>query len=125
MEYKTQKPTNLQNLLGGKIRNFRKQLGLTQEELAERAGLHYSYIGQVERGDKNPSLNSLRKMAEALNVGVDMLLEETQQYELVDTELLQKELWKITRNRPAEDLQLLLEIAKNLFERLDSLTKKE
>ncbi|TCM99448.1 MerR family transcriptional regulator [Paenibacillus sp. BK033] len=57
-------------LLGSRIRELRKNLGLSQEQLAERAGFHYTYIGSVERAEKNISTLNLSKIATALEVGV-------------------------------------------------------
>lgn len=61
-------------IIGKKIREYRKRRNLTQEALGERAGLHYTYIGQVERGEKDPSFKSLTDIAEALEINVDRLL---------------------------------------------------
>lgn len=55
-------------LVGERIRFMRKAQGLTQESLAEKAGLHYSYIGGVERGDRNISLETLEKIIETLGI---------------------------------------------------------
>ncbi len=68
------------NPIGAKIRSLRRQLGLTQEQLGERASIHYSYVGQVERGDKMPSLRTLKKIASALNTDLRYLLEDTPPY---------------------------------------------
>jgi len=54
--------------VGQRIRTYRKNQGLTQEELAERSELHNTYIGQVERGEKNLTLSSLEKILDALNL---------------------------------------------------------
>lgn len=58
----------LVNLIGEKIRNLRKINGITQEELGERAQLQHSYIGGVERGDRNISLETLEKIMIALEL---------------------------------------------------------
>jgi len=50
------------------VRRARAAAGLTQEELAERAGLDRSYIGGVERGDRNPTLIFIEKIAEGLDI---------------------------------------------------------
>lgn len=55
-------------LVGSNIRAIRKSLDLTQEELAERAGLQYTYIGGVERGERNVSLETLEKIIEGLGI---------------------------------------------------------
>lgn len=57
-------------LVGARIKTLRKQQGLSQEALGEKGGFHFSYIGQIERGEKNISLLSLAKVANALEVNV-------------------------------------------------------
>ncbi|MFD0715675.1 helix-turn-helix domain-containing protein [Paenibacillus sp. GCM10027626] len=59
---------NLPELVGSRIRELRKAKGWTQEQLAEAAALHYSYIGGVERGDRNISLETLEKIIAAFQV---------------------------------------------------------
>ncbi len=61
-------------VLGKKIKETRLKLGLTQEGLGKRVELHYSYIGQVERGNKVPSIRTLKRIALALNIQVESLL---------------------------------------------------
>lgn len=56
------------------LREARQEKGLSQEELADRAGLHRTYISQVERGLKSPSLRSLEQIANALGVTPSILL---------------------------------------------------
>ncbi|MDD5415934.1 MAG: helix-turn-helix transcriptional regulator [Candidatus Daviesbacteria bacterium] len=53
---------------GKKIREERKKLGLSQEEFADRASVHRTYIGMVERGEKNITLESIEKVIKALNL---------------------------------------------------------
>lgn len=60
--------------LGNAIRNKRESKGLTQYELAERAGVDRNYIGMVERGERNPSYLSLQKIAKGLELTVDELI---------------------------------------------------
>jgi len=59
---------------GEKLRKIRNSKKLTQEELADRAGMHFTYIGQIERGLRNPSLINLHKLAKALRISSDELL---------------------------------------------------
>lgn len=58
---------------GDKVRLIRKDLGLSQEELADRAGLHRTYIGMIERGEKNITLINIEKIAKALDVDIKKL----------------------------------------------------
>ncbi len=52
---------------GKRVRELRMGLGLSQEELAERAGLHRNYVGGVERGERNIGLLNVDRLAAALN----------------------------------------------------------
>ena len=54
--------------LGSNVRRIRGEDGLTQEELAARAGLSTNYIGEIERGQRNPSVKVLFAVAKALKV---------------------------------------------------------
>ena len=60
--------------IGKNLRTYRKQRNLTQEQLAERAGLSPNYIGILERGEKQPSLETLLTLLNQLNVSADMVL---------------------------------------------------
>lgn len=59
---------NMTKELGKRIRTERIDKKMTQEELAERAGLHPTYIGQVERGEKSLTITSLEKIVEGLGI---------------------------------------------------------
>ena len=65
----------IKRLFGKRVRERRLALGLTQQELADRAGLHRSYIGEIELGRRNVTLKSVAKIAEVLQVDVASLLE--------------------------------------------------
>lgn len=64
-------------LIGKRIRDLRKERGLSQEQLGELANLNYTYIGGVERAETNISVLNLAKIANALNVGVYELFSYT------------------------------------------------
>lgn len=65
---------NVKLLFGKHLRKLREKQGLTQEELADRAGMHFTYVGQIERGLRNPSLVNLQKLAKALKISGGKLL---------------------------------------------------
>ena len=56
--------------VGQKVREERVRLGLSQEDLAARAGVHRTYIGMIERAEKNITLESIEKIATALNIRI-------------------------------------------------------
>ncbi|MBU0569351.1 helix-turn-helix transcriptional regulator [Patescibacteria group bacterium] len=58
---------------GKHLRKIREGRKWTQEELAERAGMHFTYVGQIERGVRNPSLVNLYKLAKALKINAGKL----------------------------------------------------
>ncbi len=61
-------------LVGEKVRQQRKAQGLSQEKLGEKAGFDYRYIGFVEQNRVNPTLNTLGKIAKALNLTIPELM---------------------------------------------------
>lgn len=61
-------------LFGNNVQKYRKILGVSQEKLAEYAGLHRTYIGMIERAEKNITLVNIEKIANALNVELSDLL---------------------------------------------------
>ena len=66
---------HLLSQVGKRIRSLREAKGVSQEGLAEKSGLHRTYIGGVERGLRNPSLKSLARMAKALDVRIGQLFD--------------------------------------------------
>lgn len=68
----------LARFIGSKIRYFRKNLGLTQEELGAKIGTQKSRISNYERGYRSPKQNDLFKLADVLNISIDDLFPETE-----------------------------------------------
>jgi transcriptional regulator with XRE-family HTH domain len=62
---------------GSRVRELRKLKNLSQEELAFRADLHRTYIGMIERAEKNITLLNIEKIANALEVSINDLFNET------------------------------------------------
>ena len=63
---------------GNRVREERLKKGLSQEDLASRAGVHRTYIGMVERAERNITLENIEKIANALDVKLDVLFKELQ-----------------------------------------------
>jgi transcriptional regulator with XRE-family HTH domain len=61
---------------GLRVRSLRERGGISQEALADRAGLHRTYVGSVERGERNISLANIHRLADALGVAPSELLDE-------------------------------------------------
>ena len=68
--------SELTKIIGQRVRNYRTEKGLSQEKLAELSGCHPTYIGQVERGEKNATLDSIEKIASAMGVSLSKLFEK-------------------------------------------------
>ena len=77
-----------------RLRDLRKQNNLSQTELGQRAGLHYTHIGRFERGASRPSGDTLMRLADALGVSSDYLLDgatdEAAKAKFQDRELLKQ-----------------------------------
>jgi transcriptional regulator with XRE-family HTH domain len=105
----------------GRLRTLRKQKNLSQTELGQLAGLHYTHIGRFERGTSRPGSDTLRRLADALGVSGDYLLEgateEAAKARFEDRELL-KQFQEVER-LPAEDKH----VVKTLLDAF--LTKKQ
>lgn len=67
--------SDIQVRLGARIREWRQQRGWTQEDLGERASLSYKFIGEIERGVGNPTLDSIDQIARAFGIDVALLLQ--------------------------------------------------
>lgn len=68
------KVTAVSKKIGENLRQIRQNKGITQEDLALEAGLNRAYIGYIERGERNPSTNTLVKISRALKVSPKDLL---------------------------------------------------
>lgn len=69
--------SSILSTIGNNLRLYRKRLSVSQEYLAELADLHRTYIGAVERGEKNISAKNIEKIAKVLGVEPYLLLKET------------------------------------------------
>lgn len=68
--------SDIARIIGQRIRNYRLSQGLSQEKLAELSGCHPTYIGQLERGEKNATLESIEKISLALGISLSDLFQK-------------------------------------------------
>jgi len=66
---------NVKKQFGLVLKRWRKKTGISQEELAWRANLHRTYVSDLERGNRNPSLESIEKLASAMNLSLSALFQ--------------------------------------------------
>jgi len=64
------KDKNILKIFGQNVKKYRKKRKLSQEELARKAGVHRTYIGGIERGERNVSLMNIKRIAKALNAEI-------------------------------------------------------
>ena len=103
-----------QILFGRKLRSVREATSLSREVAAERSGITASYLGEVERGEKWPSLEIICSIATALNVSPSVFLEfESQE---TDPAALVQKLHRLVENRTTDQQQQALRVLKGLFE---------
>lgn len=103
-------------MIGQRIREERLRLKLTQEVLAEDVELTTAYIGQVERGERNLTLENLIKVANRLGVTVDYLLSDSVNADR-DTTIIQ--LSQLLNGRSQNEKELAVSLIKTLFIHLD------
>lgn len=73
-----QNDIKLRHIIGERIKNKRKEKGWTQEKLAEKSGMHPTYVGKIERRDKSATLDSLEKVVNALDLSYVELFKDIQ-----------------------------------------------
>ncbi len=96
---------NIRVLVGERIRTLRKERGWSQEELGEKADLHHTYVGAVERGEKNASIDTLDKITAAL--GIEMVDLFTLVQGQVDVEELRAHVIAEVKESPPGMLKLI------------------
>jgi transcriptional regulator with XRE-family HTH domain len=67
-------PSSLRKVVADNVRRLRLELGLSQEGLAAEAGLHRTYVGAIERAERNLSLDNIERLSKALRVAPAVLL---------------------------------------------------
>ena len=101
--------SDIAKIVGKRIRNYRTAKGLSQEKLAERAQCHFTYIGQIERGEKNATIESIEKIALALNLSLSTLFENLVSEEHTARHIT-LECYELISSKPKAEQEQLLRI---------------
>lgn len=110
------KPENKRLFLGRRIHAIRKAKGWTQEELGVKADVSYKFIGEIERGQQNPSFDILVKIAGAIGVELHELFQFEQ--EIKNRKDIEDRVIDVVKGISEEDLRKLCLVLNNLFPHL-------
>ncbi|WP_409347306.1 helix-turn-helix domain-containing protein [Paenibacillus sp. MBLB4367] len=105
---------NILQAVGERIRDIRKQNGYSQEKLGEIGGFHFSYIGQVERGEKNISLLNLAKIAQALGINLHELFAFQSKEAELDSNLI--DIMQMLQDKNQHDVKIIKNIIREIYE---------
>lgn len=105
--------SKLSVMLGTRIRSYRKKLGLSQEKLAELSGCHATYIGQLERGEKNATLESVEKITVALGIPFSELFDKLEGLEC-ENENFPLKCYDLIMEKSTQEQEQLYLILKNI-----------
>jgi transcriptional regulator with XRE-family HTH domain len=103
-----------QALFGSRIRAIREATNLSREIVAERAGISANYLGEIERGEKWPTLDMIERIAMALQVLPPSFFEYEDQE--VDNGILMSKIQRLLSNRSTDQLQQAVRVLKALFQ---------
>ena len=103
--------------LGSKIKTKRKEQRHTQEQLSELCGISVGYLAHIEAGTRSPSLETLYKIAKALNISIDFLLLDT----TLDDDNFIQHVTSAVQNKPTERYNRFCNVVKVLAEHIDEI----
>ena len=106
--------------LGDKVRSLRREKNLTQQELGDLSNLSYKYVGEIERAEKNPSIDVLNRIADALKVDLLELIYVSPPTATSEEEEVRKaqiaKIEKVLKNLDLDQLGKLLKVARIISE---------
>jgi XRE family transcriptional regulator, regulator of sulfur utilization len=103
-----------QTLFGSRIRSIREAAGISREIAAEKSDINTNYLGEIERGEKWPSIEVIQRLAGALHVSTSAFFEF--EAEEIDPSVLRAGLQKLLAKRTTKELQQATRILKALFQ---------
>jgi transcriptional regulator with XRE-family HTH domain len=111
---------DLAKTIGLWIKNLREQKGISQERLGELADLHRTYIGQMERGEANVTLETLDKVTEALGVTVVQLFRLISPDENIKMSYTLSQIMSALQDRSDKDQKAILQVLRTVFDWKDN-----
>lgn len=102
--------------LGKRIREERLKAHLTQEQLAEFSDISLSYMGQIERGERKVTLETLLRICKCLKVSVDFLLNDTYK---ADEDNIVEQFKQLIFNKSPNEKQMAIDVLRTIFNHLD------
>ena len=103
--------------LGKRIKEERLKLNLTQEQLAEAVNISTSYMGQIERGERNVTLDTLLRITYKLNVSVDYILND---YESLNSDTILNQFQQLLDGKSLAHKQMALDVIRTMFSHLSN-----
>lgn len=107
---------SISNEVGNRIRQYRKSLGMSQETLALNAGLTVSFLGDIERGNKKPTVESLEKLLRALDVPFAKFFDYEAVIKQAENNSVLENLYLLLRNRSDDEVEMVCSIVKQILE---------
>ncbi|GIP55311.1 helix-turn-helix domain-containing protein [Paenibacillus vini] len=115
---------NLLTIVGERIRYLRKNRGLTQEQLGELVGLPQSYMGGIERGEKNISLETLERIVNALNVKPEEVIFRTNDKADFEKDKLIDIISVLLKGRELDEVEIVEKLVKDVLKAFDERDKR-
>ena len=106
---------NISDKVGERIRNYRKQAGITQESLALSANMGVSFLGDVERGKKKPSIDSLEKILSVLQISFEEFFNFTAELKPYKDNSALEKLNIELHNLPDNEVEAIYNIVKQII----------
>ena len=101
---------------GNRVRSLRKAQGLSQEKLAGKADLHPTYVGAVERGERNLSLSAIKKIAKGLQVNIpELFVFDTFKKTADEKELIGAEIMRLLISLDTKTLRIVSKVIKQIL----------
>lgn len=111
---------DIHKVIGERIKALRLRENMTQEELAEKVNLHPSYVGILERGERNPSLKSLVKIAAVFNINPDYFLDTGKRIRLPNPVPAHYfEIRDMLADKSEDDVKFALSLLKQILNKLE------